>query len=98
MLGLPSKGRLRDDAVDWFDRRGVEISRNGGGTWTALVNQGDITSNAAWTQVTTTAAAGSLGSASVTAEAATDSGSHAARRASAIRYAIGFYSYRFPPR
>ncbi len=36
----------------------VEISRNGGSTWTALVNQGDITSNAAWTQVTSTAAAG----------------------------------------
>jgi ATP phosphoribosyltransferase len=29
LLGLPSKGRLRDDAVDWFAARGVEISRDG---------------------------------------------------------------------
>ncbi len=29
LLGLPSKGRLRDDAVGWFAARGIEISRDG---------------------------------------------------------------------
>lgn len=29
LLGLPSKGRLRDDAVAWFAARGVEISQGG---------------------------------------------------------------------
>lgn len=29
LLGLPSKGRLRDEAVRWFAGRGIEISRNG---------------------------------------------------------------------
>lgn len=29
VLGLPSKGRLRDDAVAWFAGRGIEISRDG---------------------------------------------------------------------
>jgi extracellular elastinolytic metalloproteinase len=36
----------------------VEISRNGGSTWSTLASFGDVTVNAAWTQVTTTAAAG----------------------------------------
>jgi ATP phosphoribosyltransferase len=29
VLGLPSKGRLRDNAVDWFAACGIEIARNG---------------------------------------------------------------------
>jgi len=28
-LGLPSKGRLQDDAIAWFGRHGVQISRDG---------------------------------------------------------------------
>ena len=29
LLGLPSKGRLCDEAIDWFRARGIEISRDG---------------------------------------------------------------------
>ena len=30
-LGLPSKGRLRDQTVEWFAARGIEILRDGSG-------------------------------------------------------------------
>jgi hypothetical protein len=44
-----------DPAGDFFF---LEISRNGGSTWSTLASFGDVTVNAAWTQVTTTAAPG----------------------------------------
>ncbi|MDY7094411.1 MAG: S8 family serine peptidase [Acidobacteriota bacterium] len=37
----------------------LEISTNGGSTWSTLASNGDSTSNAAWTEVTTTVPAGS---------------------------------------
>ena len=43
-----------DPAGDWFF---LEVSINGG-AWQTLVNFGDVTSNAAWTEATTTASSG----------------------------------------
>ncbi|MCP4572183.1 MAG: hypothetical protein GY838_07485, partial [bacterium] len=44
-----------DDAGDFFS---LEISTNGGGSWSTLASYGDVTVNAAWTEATTTVAAG----------------------------------------
>ncbi|MBZ0111153.1 MAG: hypothetical protein K8J08_01700 [Thermoanaerobaculia bacterium] len=44
-----------DDAGDFFS---LEISTNGGTSWSTMASRGDVTSNAAWTQATATAAAG----------------------------------------
>ena len=44
-----------DDAGDFFT---LELSINGGSTWTTLASFGDVTVNAAWTEATTTVAAG----------------------------------------
>lgn len=30
VLGLPSKGRLQTDTIDWFSQRGIQIRRDGG--------------------------------------------------------------------
>ncbi len=45
-----------DAAGDFFR---LELSLNGGSTWTTLVSRGDVTSNAAWTEVTASIPAGS---------------------------------------
>ncbi len=45
-----------DDSGDFFR---LEISTDGGTSYSPLVDQGDITSNAVWTQATATVAAGS---------------------------------------
>lgn len=45
-----------DDANDGFL---LEMSTNGGSTWSTLQSYGDVTVNAAWTQATTTVGAGS---------------------------------------
>jgi len=45
-----------DDAGDHFV---LEVSTNGGSSYSPVVNQGDVTSNAAWTQASTAIAAGS---------------------------------------
>lgn len=45
-----------DDAGDFFS---LEISTNGGSSWSTLASAGDVTSNAVWTQATTSVAAGS---------------------------------------
>jgi len=45
-----------DDASGDFFR--LEISTNGGSTWSTLASRGDQTTNAAWTEATTTVAAG----------------------------------------
>ena len=44
-----------DDSTDGFL---LEISTNGGSTWTTLQSYGDVTVNAVWTEATTTVAAG----------------------------------------
>ena len=44
-----------DDAGDFFS---LEISTNGGGTWSTLASFGDEAVNAAWTEATTTVSAG----------------------------------------
>jgi hypothetical protein len=44
-----------DPSGDFFF---LEISRNGGSTWSTLASFGDQTVNAVWTEATTTAAAG----------------------------------------
>ena len=44
-----------DDPADGFE---LEISTNGGSTWSFLVDQGDIRNVASWTEVTSTVAAG----------------------------------------
>ena len=44
-----------DDAGDFFS---LEISTNGGGTWSTMASFGDVTVNAAWTEATTTVNAG----------------------------------------
>ena len=49
----------RDAGGDSGDFFRLEISTDGGATYNAMVNLGDVTSNAAWTQATTTVAAGS---------------------------------------
>ncbi|MEM9293992.1 MAG: hypothetical protein AAGD01_20095, partial [Acidobacteriota bacterium] len=43
------------DAGDFFD---LEISTNGGTSWTSLASFGDVQVNAAWTEATTTVSAG----------------------------------------
>ncbi|MEM9555024.1 MAG: PepSY domain-containing protein [Acidobacteriota bacterium] len=45
-----------DDAGDFFS---LEISTDGGSTWSTLQSYGDVTVNAAWTEATTTVSAGS---------------------------------------
>jgi hypothetical protein len=45
-----------DDAADGFR---VELSTNGGSTWTDLLVLGDVSTNAAWTELTAAIAAGS---------------------------------------
>ena len=45
-----------DAAGDFFS---LEISTNGGSTWSTMASYGDVTVNAAWTEATTTVAAGS---------------------------------------
>jgi hypothetical protein len=45
-----------DDSGDFFS---LEISTNGGSTWTTLASFGDVTVNAAWAEATTTVSAGS---------------------------------------
>ncbi|MCH9649048.1 MAG: S8 family serine peptidase [Deltaproteobacteria bacterium] len=44
-----------DDSGDFFS---LEISTNGGSSWSTLASAGDVTSNAAWTEATTSVAAG----------------------------------------
>jgi hypothetical protein len=44
-----------DDAADGFR---VELSTNGGSTWSDLLLIGDVTVNATWTELTTSVAAG----------------------------------------
>jgi len=44
-----------DDSGDFFQ---LEMSTNGGSTWTSLAAHGDVQLNAAWTEVTASAAAG----------------------------------------
>ncbi len=44
-----------DDSGDFFL---LEISTNGGGSWSPMVSLGDVTVNAAWTEATTAVAAG----------------------------------------
>ncbi|MEM8930673.1 MAG: hypothetical protein AAGE94_05830, partial [Acidobacteriota bacterium] len=45
-----------DDSGDFFF---LEMSTNGGSSWTTLQSYGDVVVNAAWTQATSTVAAGS---------------------------------------
>jgi len=45
-----------DPGDDFFE---LEISTNGGSSWSSLVSIGDVTTNAAWTEVTTSVSAGS---------------------------------------
>ncbi len=45
-----------DPAGDFFR---LELSTNGGSTWTTIASRGDVTNNAVWTQVTATIPAGS---------------------------------------
>ena len=44
-----------DPGDDFFE---LEISTDGGSSWSSLVSIGDVTSNAAWTEATTTVSAG----------------------------------------
>ncbi|MEM9595141.1 MAG: trypsin-like peptidase domain-containing protein [Acidobacteriota bacterium] len=45
-----------DDSGDGFE---LEISTDGGSSWSSMASAGDVTSNAAWTEATTTVPAGS---------------------------------------
>ena len=45
-----------DPSGDYFR---IEVSTNGGSTWSNLVSIGDVATNASWTQATTSIAAGS---------------------------------------